>query len=121
MFENLNNKTVLITGGSRGIGFSIVKMSIKYGLNVALTYHNNKLDLTDLENSISDSSIKIKKVRKFQEIFIKPLTDFLRKAYNDYNAPADTNRRTAVPQKPIGGYIDGYPEYYYRFCVFLLF
>lgn len=63
MFESLKNKTVLITGGSRGIGYSIVKMSIKYGLNVALTYYENELDLSELKKNIIDKQVRIEQYK----------------------------------------------------------
>ena len=38
MSYNLNNKTALITGGSKGIGKDIVKKFIDSNCNVAFTY-----------------------------------------------------------------------------------
>ena len=37
---SLQNKTILVTGGSRGIGRSIVLDLAERGANVAFTYHN---------------------------------------------------------------------------------
>ena len=40
----LENKVALITGGSRGIGKSIVEKFISNGCNVAFTYNNSESD-----------------------------------------------------------------------------
>ena len=37
------NKTVLVTGGSRGIGAAIVKLFAQLGANVAFTYNSNQV------------------------------------------------------------------------------
>jgi 3-oxoacyl-[acyl-carrier protein] reductase len=38
---NFKNKTVLITGASRGIGASAAKLFAEYGANVVINYHQN--------------------------------------------------------------------------------
>lgn len=40
--EKLNNKVVLVTGGSRGIGAAIVKQLAQEGATVVFTYVNSK-------------------------------------------------------------------------------
>ena len=53
----LDNKTVLITGASRGIGKSIAKVLSQNGANIAFTY-NSSLELAkELEEDISRSGV----------------------------------------------------------------
>lgn len=49
---NLQNKTVLITGGSRGIGAACVKLFTQAGANVAFTFNKNKAAADELIKSI---------------------------------------------------------------------
>lgn len=48
-----DNKTVLITGGSRGIGAACVKMFAEAGADVVFTYNKNKTAAEELIKSIS--------------------------------------------------------------------
>lgn len=49
----LANKTVLITGGSRGIGKAIVRTAMQEGANVIFTYINSAEDAEALVNSLA--------------------------------------------------------------------
>ena len=46
MTVDLRNKSVLITGGSSGIGEEVVYLFAKTGARVGLTYHSNRADGT---------------------------------------------------------------------------
>jgi len=63
MFENLIGKTVLITGGSRGIGNSIVRKLAQYGLNIAMTYNEHEIDLLEIKKDCPYSQSKIKQYK----------------------------------------------------------
>ena len=56
----LENKVALITGGSRGIGKSIVEKFVLNGCNVAFTYNKSESDAKLIESNLSDIDIKIK-------------------------------------------------------------
>jgi 3-oxoacyl-[acyl-carrier protein] reductase len=49
----LANKTVLVTGGSRGIGKAIVKTAMQEGANVTFTYTNSAEEAELLANELS--------------------------------------------------------------------
>ena len=55
----LENKTVIITGGSRGIGKGICELFSKNGANIAFTYRSSVKEANDLENQISSDKIKV--------------------------------------------------------------
>lgn len=57
--EEFRDKTVLVTGGSRGIGREIVKRYMELGANVAFTYIVNKERAEDLVSSYSTYSNRI--------------------------------------------------------------
>lgn len=59
----LENKVALITGGSRGIGKSIVEKFISNGCNVAFTYNNSESDAKLIESNLSEKDIKIKRYK----------------------------------------------------------
>ena len=56
----LENKVALITGGSRGIGKSIVEKFVSNGCNVAFTYNKSVSDAKLIESNLSEKDIKIK-------------------------------------------------------------
>lgn len=57
---NLSDKVAIITGGSRGIGRSCVKIFAEAGCNVAFTYNRSQKESEDLINSLSYTGVKIK-------------------------------------------------------------
>ena len=56
----LENKVALITGGSRGIGKSIVEKFVSNGCNVAFTYNKSEADAKLIESNLTEKDIKIK-------------------------------------------------------------
>ena len=56
----LENKVALITGGSRGIGRSIVEKFVSNGCNVAFTYNRSASEAEMIESNLSKKNLKIK-------------------------------------------------------------
>ena len=56
----LENKVALITGGSRGIGKSIVEKFVSNGCNVAFTYNRSASEAEMIESNLSKKNLKIK-------------------------------------------------------------
>ena len=63
MSYNLNNKTALITGGSKGIGKDIVKKFINSNCNVAFTYLSSDEEAAKIEKEFGRNNLKIKKYK----------------------------------------------------------
>lgn len=55
---NLSNKTALVTGGSRGIGRAIAIEFSKYGVNVAISYINNKRKAQEVIDEIEKNGVR---------------------------------------------------------------
>lgn len=56
----LKNKTALITGGTRGIGYAIVNTFADNGCNVAFTYMNSDIKAREMEEILQAKGIKAK-------------------------------------------------------------
>lgn len=56
----LKGKTVLVTGGTRGIGYAIVKKFAAEGCNVAFTYINSAEKAKQLEAELTATGVKAK-------------------------------------------------------------
>lgn len=55
LFDELRGKNAFVTGGSRGIGKSIVKILAKHGVNVAFTYHSNPVEIACFTEGLEDN------------------------------------------------------------------
>ena len=56
----LKGKTALITGGSRGIGKSVVEHFIEHGAEVAFTYRSSSAASDAMVEALSGEGVKIK-------------------------------------------------------------
>lgn len=56
----LENKTALITGGSRGIGATVAEIFAKNGANVAFTYLSSEARAKEVEAKLQDLGVKAK-------------------------------------------------------------
>lgn len=56
----LENKNVIITGGSRGIGKGIAEVFAKHGANVAFTYNSSSSVAEELENHLKSFGVNAK-------------------------------------------------------------
>ena len=60
MFESMNGRVAVVTGGSSGIGKSIVLQLAKYNVNVAVIYNKTKVDEDELIKQLPSNHGKIK-------------------------------------------------------------
>ena len=65
----LENKVALITGGSRGIGKSIVEKFVSNGCNVAFTFNKSETDAKLIQSNLSEKDIKIKGYKEWIYLF----------------------------------------------------
>ena len=79
----LENKTVLITGASRGIGRGIATVFAEHGANVVFTYSSSVDSANDLEKELQSLGVQAKGYQsnaadfdQTQELVKKVLTDF---------------------------------------------
>lgn len=76
-------KTVIVTGGSRGIGAAIVEKLARSGHQVVLNYHNSKEKAEQIQTQLKKEKIKIEifkaDVSKRKEV--KELIDFTREKF----------------------------------------
>ena len=59
----MKSKSVLITGGARGIGRSISIKFAQEGYNVLINYNNSKKEAEELKNYLKQILLKKKKYR----------------------------------------------------------
>lgn len=56
----LEGKNAIVTGGSRGIGKSIVKVFAEHGANVAFTYNSSATEAEKIVEELADAGVKVK-------------------------------------------------------------
>ncbi len=72
--KNIRNKVAIVTGGSRGIGKSIVEKLSLNGYNVILNYNNSYQDAQNIANNNSNISIFKADVSNYDDV--KNLVNF---------------------------------------------
>jgi 3-oxoacyl-[acyl-carrier protein] reductase len=83
MSDLLKDKTVIITGASRGIGRGIATVLAKNGANVAFTYSKSENEANTLINELNLSDSKIKAYRSNAANF-NECEELVKKVVNDF-------------------------------------
>ena len=61
--KNLENKTAIITGGSKGIGKGIVEKFAQEGCNIAFTYLSSESSAIEVEKNAKSYGVKVIKYK----------------------------------------------------------
>ncbi len=91
--KKLQGKNALVTGGSRGIGRSIVLALTAQGANVIFTYKNNEEAAKEVENSAKGSKSIKNDMRSLDEI-----NGLFEKVSNDFEGQLDIVILNAFPE-----------------------
>ncbi|WP_291138549.1 SDR family NAD(P)-dependent oxidoreductase [Flavobacterium sp. UBA7663] len=102
-----NNKIVLLTGGSRGLGKESAIQLAKSGFDVIITFHTNKKDAEDVANTIrylgkksATLQLDVSKSESF-EGFISNLKETLEKDFSETKINALVNNAGSAYYAPI--------------------
>ena len=81
--SNLNGKTAIVTGSSRGIGRAIAFRLAQEGANVVVTYHSSKDTAEEVVNEIKAKGVdaialqvNVRKVESVRDMFSKAINHF---------------------------------------------
>ena len=69
--KNLENKTAIITGGSKGIGKGIVEKFAQEGCNIAFTYLSSESSANEVEKNAKSFGVKVVKYKSDASNFEK--------------------------------------------------
>ena len=72
--KNIESKVAIVTGGSKGIGASIVKKLAKNGYNVVLNYNKSEIEAKEIENNFNNVYAFKADISNYNEV--KGLIDF---------------------------------------------
>jgi|SRR5690625_761111 len=81
----LEGKNAIITGGSRGIGKSIVKVFANQGANVAFTYHSSAAEAEEIVKELADSGVQVKAYQSNAADF-EAAQDFVNQVLEDFSS-----------------------------------
>lgn len=81
----LEGKNAIITGGSRGIGKSIVKVFANHGANVAFTYHSSAAEAEEIVKELADSGVQVKAYQSNAADF-EAAQDFVNQVLEDFSS-----------------------------------
>ena len=81
--QNITNKVVIVTGGSRGIGAQIVKTLAKEGYKIILNYNNSEKQAKQIQSELSKQgkNIEIFKADVSKREEVKKLIQFTLEKY----------------------------------------
>ena len=96
---NLENKTVVITGGGSGVGQTIVKTFAEAKANVAFTYCSSIEKAEQLVSELSDYNVKGYRVNQADIKTIKPVLETIRQDFGQIDILI--NNAGIYPSKPI--------------------
>ena len=81
--KNLNNKTAIVTGSSRGIGRAIALRLAQDGANVVITYHSSKDVAEEVVNEIKEKGVEaiafqvnVREITDVRNMFAKAIDRF---------------------------------------------
>lgn len=83
--KKLENKTAIITGGSKGIGKGIVEKFAEEGCNIAFTYLSSESSAKEVEKNAKSYGVKVKKYKSDASDF-EQSTDLIDNIINDFGS-----------------------------------
>ena len=86
--KQLNNKTSIVTGASRGIGKAIAIQLAEAGSDIAFTYYSNEEKALELEKEILSKGVKAKGYKSDASNF-KQTEEFVNQVLIDFNNRID--------------------------------
>ena len=86
-----NNPSVLITGGTRGIGLALAKNFLQKGWSVSVSYHQDEADAQQAQTELSSISPQFTITKSDIIVYPNPASSVINLAIPQSNSPVSYN------------------------------